>query len=379
MQKLCVFPNDPIRAYYEKGEIKNRYFNPENIFDEIHVISFIEKDVEESKVQTLVGNSKLKIHSVGNINLKNRKKYQKKILDLVQKINPDVVRAYNPLLEGWFAATCANKLKIPFYLSLHTQFDYNRNLAKKNNLKKYLALKYTEKFIEPFVLKNADKITIVFKIIEPYVNKHCKIKPELLHNRIEYERFVNAVPIQSLPNPLVISVGSLIEEKYPQCIIQAMKKVDANCLIIGNGPLHDELINMIKKNNLELKVAIKKSVPNSEIQNYYKSATVFALAYDPELEGIPMPIMEAMASGLPVIIPFPKKEFSEGLENNVVFTERNPENFAKAIKQVLDDDGLRKELVQKSLEKAKEFDSVVLEKREAEIYKEIITQGKIQA
>jgi len=61
----------------------------------------------------------------------------------------------------------------------------------------------------------------------------------------------------------------------------------------------------------------------------------------------------------------------------VVFTERNPENFAKAIKKVLDDDGLRKELVQKSLEKAKEFDSVVLEKREAEIYKEIITQGKI--
>ena len=83
MQKLCVFPNDPIRAYYEKGEIKNRYFNPENIFDEIHVISFIEKDVEESKVQTLVGNSKLKIHSVGNINLKNRAKYRKKILGLV--------------------------------------------------------------------------------------------------------------------------------------------------------------------------------------------------------------------------------------------------------------------------------------------------------
>jgi len=74
-----------------------------------------------------------------------------------------------------------------------------------------------------------------------------------------------------------------------------------------------------------------------------------------------------------------KKEFSEGLENNVVFTERNPENFAKAIKKVLDDDDLRKELVQKSLEKAKEFDSVVLEKREAEIYKEIITQGKIRA
>ena len=377
--KLCIFPNDPIIAYYNKGEIKERYFNPDNFFDEVHIISFSDEEVEESKVQKIVGDAKLKIHKVGKINIKNRKKETSKILQLVKQISPNVIRSYNPLVQGWIAAYIAKELKIPFYVSLHTQYDHNRRLARKSNLKKFLALKYTEKFIEPFVLKNADKITIVFKIIEPYVNKHCKIKPELLHNRIEYERFVNAVPIQSLPNPLVISVGSLIEEKYPQCIIQAIEKIDANCLIIGNGPLHDELINMIKKNNLELKVAIKKSVPNSEIQNYYKSATVFALAYDPELEGIPMPIMEAMASGLPVIIPFPKKEFSEGLENNVVFTERNPENFAKAIKQVLDDDGLRKELVQKSLEKAKEFDSVVLEKREAEIYKEIITQGKIRA
>jgi len=24
---LCVFPNDPIIAYYQKGEIKERYFN----------------------------------------------------------------------------------------------------------------------------------------------------------------------------------------------------------------------------------------------------------------------------------------------------------------------------------------------------------------
>jgi len=377
--KLCIFPNDPILSYYEKGEIKERYFNPGNFFDEIHIISFIENDVDESKVQILVGNAKLKIHSVGKINLKNKSKYKEKIINLVRTIKPDIIRAFNPLLAGWFAALCSKELGIPFFLSLHTQYDQNRNLIKKSNLKKYLALKYTEKFIEPIVLKNADKITIVYKIIEPYVKKHKGKKPELLYNSVDYDRFSNATPIKSLPKPLIISVGNLIKEKNHQCLIQAMKEIDAYCLIIGNGYMYDELIEMIKDYKLENKITIKKSIPHQEIQNYYKSATVFALAYNPELEGIPMPIMEAMASGLPVIIPFPKKEFSEGLENNVVFTERNPENFAKAIKKVLDDDGLRKELVQKSLEKAKEFDSVVLEKRGAEIYKEIITQNKIRA
>ena len=69
--KLCIFPNDPIIAYYQKGEIKERYFNPENLFDEIHIISFTDKEIDVSKVQQIAGNAKLIIHTVGKINVKN--------------------------------------------------------------------------------------------------------------------------------------------------------------------------------------------------------------------------------------------------------------------------------------------------------------------
>lgn len=54
--KLCIFPNDPIKAYYQKGEIKERYFNPDNCFNEIHVISFVGRDIEE-EVKELAGNA----------------------------------------------------------------------------------------------------------------------------------------------------------------------------------------------------------------------------------------------------------------------------------------------------------------------------------
>ena len=371
--KLCVFPNDPIRAYFEKGEIKDRYYNPQNLFKEVHIISFTHDDIDEKDVQVLVGNAKLKIHSVGKIGLGNRQKNLVNILDLIKQIKPDVIRAYNPLLQGWFAAKCSDELGIPFFLSLHTQYDQNRKLLKKKNLKKFLALKYTEKLIEPYVLQHAQKITIVYKIIEPYVLKHTKEKPEVLYNKVNCEKFSNSKKIESFSTPLIISVGRLIEEKNHHCLIRAMKNLDAYCVIIGNGDRYNELQNLIKKLDLENKIAIEKSVPNESIQNYYKSAEVFALAYDPDLEGVPIPVIEAMATGLPIVIPFPNTEYSDNLENTVVFSERNAEAFSKNIEKILKNSDVAKELSEKSINKSKEFDSSIIEKREAEIYEEIVS------
>jgi glycosyltransferase involved in cell wall biosynthesis len=374
--KLCVFPNDPIIAYYNKGEIKEGYFNPEGKFDEIHIVSLIDQDIEEEKVQKLVGNARLKIHSVGKINIINRKKHSKRIINLVKKINPDVIRAYNPFVEGWLAAICKNKLGIPLFVSLHTQYDYNRNLAKSTNLKKFLALKYSEKFIEPFVLNSADKITIVFKIIESYVIKHTKKKPEVLYNKIDYDRFSNAIPLDNIKRPLILSVGNLIKEKNHKLIIESMKKIDANYLIIGNGPLYDELYQIIKKLNLTNRISIIKSVPHGEIHRYFKSADIFALAYDMNQEGLPMTVMEAMAAGLPVIIPFPKEGFSDGLDDVAIFSERDVDSFGKKIKMLLNDTELRKKYSEKSQKKALDYDISKIEKREAEIYEELIRQRR---
>ena len=373
--RLCVFPNDPLKAYYEKGEIKECYYNPKNFFDEIHFISLTEQDIDVSKIQIMGGNAKIKIHSVGKINIRNRNKHLKKIIDLVKKINPNVIRAYNPLIEGWLAASCAKELKIPFFVSLHTQYDHNRKLAKKNNFKKYLSLKYTEKFIEPFVLETADKIIVVYKIIEPYVLKHTSKKPEILHNRVDCERFANGSNLESLPKPLILSVGSLIQVKNHQCLIEAMERINAHLLIIGNGKLYPDLIKLIKKLGLEKKITIIKSVSYDKIQDYYNSAQFFSLAYNTEVEGLPMPVMEAMASGLPVIIPFPKKGFSEDLEDIAVFSELNPKSFSEKFERLLNNSKLREKFAEKSLCKARDFDSEKIEKREAQIYSDLLKVG----
>jgi glycosyltransferase involved in cell wall biosynthesis len=375
--KICIFPNDPIISYYNKGEIKERYFNPLNIFDEVDIISFIDKDIDEQKVQILVGNAKLKIHSVGKINLFNKSKMKKKIISIVKNINPDIIRAYNPLLEGWIAANCSDILDIPFFVSVHIEYDGLRKIAKKTNYKKFLALKWYRKKIEPYVFNKADKITAVYKIIEPYVLDVCGKKPEILYNRIDLERFGNGIKQKDYDKPLILSVGRLTPQKNPDLIINAIKDLDVYLMLIGDGELYDSLKNQITELNIQNKIIFKKSVPNNEIQNYYKTADIFILCYEPDVEGVPIPVLEAMASGLPIIITNPISGLSDGLEESVSFTELNYESIKNKIVELIENDDYRKDLSKKAQEKSLQFDGNATEKREFDIYTELLSSKKL--
>ena len=54
MRRFIVFPGDPLYKYFEKGEIKLRYWNPQNMFSEVHIISLCSSDIEPEKVQDFV-------------------------------------------------------------------------------------------------------------------------------------------------------------------------------------------------------------------------------------------------------------------------------------------------------------------------------------
>jgi len=373
--KLCVFSNDPIISYFNKGEIKSRYFNPGNIFDEIHIITFIDNDIDSSKVKTLAGNATLKIYSMGKLNILNLKNKKEKILDLVKEINPDVIRAYNSKLEGWLAAYCSKNLCKPLFVSIHAQYDGYRKLIKKKNFKKYLILQYSRKFIEPFVLKNADKITCVYKIIESYVYDIIREQPEILYNKIELDRFFPTEKSIFNKKPIILTVSRLTSQKNHHIIIQAIKNLDVHLQIIGDGELLHSLQKLVKELGIENKVSFIKSVNNNEIQTYYQSADIFALAYDPKIEGVPIPVLEALASGMPIVIPEPVEGYSDGLEDAVLFAKLESNSFKEQFEKIMEDKESREILCTNAIKKSKNFDINNTENREKEIYQELINSN----
>jgi colanic acid/amylovoran biosynthesis glycosyltransferase len=80
---------------------------------------------------------------------------------------------------------------------------------------------------------------------------------------------------------------------------------DTDYIIAGDGPLRNKLNNLINKFRIESKVKILGNKTHEEIiELLYGSDILLApslVAKDGDCEGIPVVIMEAMATGLPVI------------------------------------------------------------------------------
>ena len=51
-----------------KGEIKENYFNPGGMFDQVHLITLAKEDVPPQMVQGLAGRARLFIHPIGRPN-----------------------------------------------------------------------------------------------------------------------------------------------------------------------------------------------------------------------------------------------------------------------------------------------------------------------
>ncbi len=103
----------------------------------------------------------------------------------------------------------------------------------------------------------------------------------------------------SLPEDYSLFVGRLESRKGIDYLIRSMKDTDIASVIVGDGPDRVRLEMLAKKNRVSSKIRFTGSVPEEDLRHLYSGANFFVL---PSIsEGLPLTVLEAMASGIPVV------------------------------------------------------------------------------
>lgn len=141
------------------------------------------------------------------------------------------------------------------------------------------------------------------RVRDLHVSSPIKVVP----NGIDTERFSPDGPASDLidhDGPVVLFVGRLVEGKRPATAVRALATVrdthpDAALYLCGSGPLREELASLAADLGIDDAVRFLGHVSYDEMPGVYRHADAFVLPS--RAEGVPRTVMEAMATGVPVV------------------------------------------------------------------------------
>jgi glycosyltransferase involved in cell wall biosynthesis len=220
------------------------------------------------------------------------------------------------------------------------------------------------------LVDTARVIVTVSDYAKKFLQERCPERADRIrriYNGLNLAEFGHA-DFSSAP-PLILAVGRLIVKKgfadlIRACGLIAERGKSFRCEIIGEGPLENELRGQIERLNLQKRVALCGAKPLREVRQRLVAANVFVLpsVVDPEggMDNLPTVIMEAMATGLPVVstniggIP----EMVVENETGFLMQPNDPSALANAMEKVIGDRSLAQRLGQAGSERAQKLFSI---------------------
>jgi glycosyltransferase involved in cell wall biosynthesis len=258
----------------------------------------------------------------------------KDIYNLIKERDIKIVRThqYHANLYGRLSALLA---KVPCIVaSVHNVYTIDRKLHRR--------------MINRFLARFTDKIVAVSEIVKKDILKYDGLREDkvtVIYNGIDTDRLLNKdgnvirsefnissdVPVTGTIGRLTLQKGqkylieavSIIKEKFPKIML----------LIVGDGPMKDELQNYAKALGLNEHVIFTGS--RRDVPTFLAAMDIFVL---PSLwEGLPNALLEAMASGKSIIatdIP-PVREAINSEKEGILVPARNSSAIASSIEFLL--------------------------------------------
>jgi len=169
---------------------------------------------------------------------------------------------------------------------------------------------------------------------------------------------------------VILNIASNQERKNFKAVINIfweITKTIKNSYLVKIGTItHNDKI-IIDKYNLNNRVIILPNVAESEINYWYKRASLFL--FPSKYEGFGLPIIEAMANGCPVIASNTTAIPEVTGAAAILIKPEDENNFVSASLEILNNKQMREDLIYKGLERAKLFSWDLCAQRTIAVYK----------
>lgn len=222
-----------------------------------------------------------------------------------------------------------------------------------------------------------EKISAMMPNLVISISKHTSYK---FKNELNSNKRITTIPMgidlseintikPSIVKTDVIFAGRLLKHKNADLLIGAVeiiskKKSNILCLIVGEGPEKNKLVELVKKLNLEKNVKFQDFLPHhKDLYSLMKSSKVFVLPST--REGFGIVALEANACGIPVVTTNHKDNAAKDLINgaNGALVGLKEVELASAINELLN-----KANSNKCVDFAKNYDWETIASKTEEVY-----------
>jgi glycosyltransferase involved in cell wall biosynthesis len=172
---------------------------------------------------------------------------------------------------------------------------------------------------------------------------------------------------------MVLAVGAIQTRKNTLNAVRAVASLPANYRLVlagGNGYGSEAVYDFIRRAGLESRVKVLGYVAEGRLPLLYEAASLFLF---PSLEeGFGLPVLEAMAHGVPVVASATSSLPEVGGDAALYVDPRDPGDIAEKIQRGVEDTSLRADLTQRGLARVRQFTWQCMAEATLKVYDEVL-------
>jgi glycosyltransferase involved in cell wall biosynthesis len=176
---------------------------------------------------------------------------------------------------------------------------------------------------------------------------------------------------------VILHVGAIQRRKNLARLVDAFERVDPAWRLVlagSNGYGADEIMRRIESSPARNRIVLPGYVSRTELASWYVRATIFAF---PSLdEGFGMPVLEAMAAGVPVLTSNRSALPEVAGDAAILVDPEDKDTLAHALRNLTESEELRADLALRGRARAQKFSWTAAVERTWEVYQSLLTGSR---